>query len=59
MTTKKLVRFFFSLIAIFFILIGIKQIQDHFVGYGFVSLGIATGIVLLTFQSAMRNRLPK
>jgi hypothetical protein len=59
MTTKKLARFFFGIIALFFFLIGIKQIQDHFVGYGFISFAIATGILLLTFQSLIRNRFNK
>ena len=55
MTIKTLIRFFFSITALIFILLGIKQIQDHFIGYGFVSIGIAAGIIFLTFKNRVRN----
>ncbi len=59
MTTKNLIRMMASLIALFFIIIGIKQIQDTYVGYGFVSLGIGAGILLLAFKNLIKKRFKK
>ena len=62
MNTRKFARTLslncFRFIGFFFVLMAFMQFQDHFVGYAFVSLGIAVVIFYFTFREALRNRKP-
>jgi len=49
---------FFRTVGLFFVLIAILQFQDNFVGYAFVSLGIAALIFYFTFRGIFRNKKP-
>jgi len=55
---KGLALNFFRTVGLFFVFIAILQFQDHFVGYAFVSLGIAALILYFTFRGVFRNRKP-
>ena len=46
---RKLFKIFVVITAGFFYFVSFLQIQDHFVGYGFVSIGIGTTILILAF----------
>jgi hypothetical protein len=49
---------FLRTVGLFFVLIAILQFQDNFVGYAFVSLGIAALIFYFTFRGIFRNKKP-
>ena len=50
-----LVRVFLGISGAFFLLVSILQIQDDFVGYGFISIGIG-GILLFLLYRSMKKR---
>jgi len=62
MDTRRIARAlclnFFRFIGFFFVLMAFMQFQDHFVGYAFVSLGIAAVIYYFTFRGVFRNKKP-
>ena len=50
-----LVRVFLGISGAFFLFVSILQIQDDFVGYGFVSIGIG-GILWFLLYRSMKKR---
>ena len=62
MDTRKIARGFalnfFRTVGFFFLVMALMQFQDHFVGYTFVSLGIAIVIFYFTFRGVFRNKKP-
>jgi len=55
---KNVSRTLAGITAGFFYLISFLQMQDGFVGYGFVSIGIGTTILGLTFGTKLIAREP-
>lgn len=55
---KNISRTLAGITAGFFYLISFLQMQDGFVGYGFVSIGIGTTILGLTFGTKLIAREP-
>ena len=62
MNTRKVVRAvtlnLSRVTGLFFVLMAFMQFQDHFVGYAFVSLGIAAVVFYFTFRGVFRNKKP-
>lgn len=54
--TKGIALNLFRTVGLFFVLISILQFQDHFVGYAFVSLGIAAVIFYFGFRGVFRDK---
>lgn len=54
---KTVGRFIAILLVCFFYLVAILQIQDHFVGYGFVSIGLGTIFLALCLRTRIRKWL--
>jgi len=58
---KKVLKMVGRIISIvlvcFFYLVAILQIQDHFVGYGFVSIGVGTIFLALCLSARIRKWL--
>ena len=44
------------LLGVLFYLVSILQIQDHFLGYGLVSIGLGTISLVMAFGSRLLNR---
>ena len=55
---RKLVLYFFRFIGFFFLLMAFMQAQDQFIGYAFVSLGIASVTLYFSFRELVRSRKP-
>jgi len=53
---RKLLKTLASITVAFFYFVAFLQIQDHYVGYGFVSIGIGTLILALTFGRKLIER---
>ena len=55
-TIKRILRILGVFVALFFYLIGVKQISDDFVGYGITSLIIALITSFVTYRSIKKIR---
>lgn len=55
---RKLGLYFFRFVGFFFLLMTFMQFQDHFVGYAFVSLGIASVVLYFSFRDLVRSKRP-
>ena len=55
---RKLGLYFFRFVGFFFLLMTFMQFQDDFVGYAFVSLGIASVVLYLSFRDLVRSKRP-
>jgi len=55
---RKLWLYFFRFVGFFFLLMTFMQFQDGFVGYAFVSLGIAALVLYFSFRDLVRSRKP-
>jgi hypothetical protein len=55
---RKLMLYFFRFIGFFFLLMAFMQAQDQFIGYAFVSLGIASVTLYFSFRELVRSRKP-
>lgn len=53
---RKILLYFFRFVGFFFLLMAFLQFQDHFVGYAFVSLGIASTVLYFSFRELVRSR---
>jgi hypothetical protein len=53
---RKLLLYFFRFAGFFFLLMAFLQFEDDFVGYGFVSLGIASALLYFSFRELVRSR---
>ena len=53
---RKIGLFIFRFIGFFFLLMAFMQFQDDFVGYAFVSLGIASVVFYFSFRELVRSR---
>ena len=50
--------YFFRFVGFFFLLMAFLQFQDDFVGYAFVSLGIASVTLYFSFRELVRSHKP-
>jgi len=48
--------YFFRFVGFFFLLMTFMQFQDGFIGYAFVSLGIAALVLYFSFRELVRSR---
>jgi len=55
---RKIALYFFRFVGFFFLLMAFMQAQDHFIGYAFVSLGIALVTLYFSFRELIRSRKP-
>jgi hypothetical protein len=55
---RKILLYFFRFVGFFFLLMAFLQFEDDFVGYAFVSLGIASVTLYFSFRELVRNRKP-
>lgn len=55
---RKLGLYFFRFVGFFFLFMAFLQFQDHFIDYGFVSLGIASFVLYFSFRELVRSRKP-
>jgi hypothetical protein len=55
---RKLGLYFSRFTGIFFLMMAFLQFQDGFVDYAFVSLGIASIVLYLSFRDMVRSRKP-
>ena len=55
---RKFGLYFSRFIGFFFLLMAFMQFQDRFIGYAFVSLGIASIVLYFAFRELLRSRKP-
>ena len=55
---RKFGLYFFRFIGFFFLWMAFMQFQDRFIGYAFVSLGIASVVLYFSFRELVRSRKP-
>jgi len=53
---KTTLLYLFRVVGVFFLFVAILQLQDHYVGYAFVSIGIGLIILYFSFRKSIWER---